>query len=74
MNYKCPTCGFPQLCGRYYREGFFSGKVLINYPITKTCRKCGTQWDAIAHVSKTDAYRYDRIEFVKVIKPDENKD
>jgi hypothetical protein len=68
MNYKCPTCGFPQLCGRYYREGFFGSKKLINMPITNTCRHCGSKWKATAIVSKTDRTVYDRVEFLEVIK------
>lgn len=66
MNYKCPQCGRPQLCGRLYRESFFWGSKLVDMEVNVKCRGCGTSWTAIARVNKKNKIEYDRMEFISV--------
>lgn len=65
MIYKCPNCGHPKLCGRRFKEGFL-GRKLVDNPISDHCYKCGTKWDAVATVSKTDIGEYDEVKFSKI--------
>ena len=65
MNYKCPECGRPQLCGRLIRESFFFGEKLVDYEMDVTCRGCGTKWHSIARVGK-NKIEYDRMDFISI--------
>lgn len=66
MNYDCPECGRPQLCGRLYQESFFFGEKLVDMEVNQECRGCGTSWKAITRVGKKDNNSYDRMDFVSV--------
>ena len=66
MNYECPECGRPQLCGRLYRGTIFSGEILIDMEVNQKCRGCGTSWKGIARVNKKNKIEYDRMEFISV--------
>ena len=66
MNYKCPTCRFPKLCGRLFRGTFFGGEKLVDYKIEDSCRNCGTSWKSIAKVGK-NKFEYDRMEFLEIV-------
>ena len=66
MNYQCPECGRPQLCGRLFRGTIFSGEILIDMEVNQTCRGCGTSWKSIARVNKKNKMEYDRMEFISI--------
>lgn len=73
MNYDCPVCGRPQLCGRLYQESFFFGSKLVDYEFNQTCRGCKSSWTSIARVGKKNKHCYDHMDFQNVIIHDEWK-
>lgn len=72
MNYKCPICGCPKLCGRLTKDTFFRVNVLIDYEFADGCNFCKTKWKAIARVGKgTQKNEYVNLEFVEIVESQE---
>ena len=68
MNYKCPTCGAPKLCGRLTKYTFFRINVLIDYEFTNKCNVCKTKWKSIARVGKgKQKNEYIKMEFLEIV-------